>query len=505
MQLMRTTDTREKGLPGADAGSPGRKNASGSSVSPRRGRSLRPTWALVLLDAGLINLGFFLAWFARYQLQLGAEIVDANWLPWTAYVSIQAILTGVLIIVFKLKGLYDTQHRRSWADEVSVIASGTLIGSAVMVVGVFYARSFGYSRLVFIFAGVIIVVLLALARSVEYWIRNVRRRSGIGLIKILVVGNGPLGRAIVQNVVALPDLGYQVVGLADDDNDQDLGRYEWLGRTEDVPKLVAEHDVDEVVIALPSESHTKVAKILLSCAEQQVSFRIAPDFYQLSLNQLDIVELNGIPLIGVRELSLSGPNLFIKRVIDVVVSGTLLVLSAPVSLVVALAIYLEDPGPILVTQTRVGRHGKPFPFYKFRSMCVNADNLLADLQTKNEASGPVFKIRSDPRRTRVGRIIRKLSIDELPQFYNILRGDMSLVGPRPPFPWEVEKYEDWHHKRLEVTPGLTGLGQVSGRSDLPFDETALLDLWYIENWSLGLDLKILLRTVPAVLSGRGAY
>jgi exopolysaccharide biosynthesis polyprenyl glycosylphosphotransferase len=502
---MGTTETRSSGPSGVGAPTPGQAHGSNGSYASRPGRTLLPIWALVLVDAALINLGFYLAWYARYQLQMGAEVVDANWLPWNAYTSVQAMLTGVLLIVYKLKGLYDTHHRRSWVDEVSLIASSTLIGCAVMVIGVFYARSFGYSRLVFIYSGLIIVILLALSRAVEYSVRNLRRRSGIGLTRILVVGAGPLGRAIVQNMVAMPDLGYQLVGLVDDESDQDIGRHVWLGRTSEIPSLVAEHHVDEVLIALPSESHQKVSQILLSCAEQQVSFRIAPDFYQLSLNQLDVVELNGIPLIGLREPSLRGSNLLLKRMIDIVVSATLLVLTAPVSLVVALAVYVENPGPILVRQTRVGRQGRTFPFYKFRSMCVNADHLLADLQTQNEASGPIFKIRSDPRRTRVGRIIRKLSIDELPQFYNILRGDMSLVGPRPPFPWEVEKYEDWHHKRLDATPGLTGLGQVSGRSDLPFDETALLDLWYIENWSLALDLKILLRTIPTVLSGRGAY
>lgn len=503
--MMGTTDTRGNGQ--SEPVTPASDVARSTSANPpnRQPLTLLPTWLLVLLDVALVNLGFYLAWFTRYDLQLGAEVVDTNFLPWSAYASIQLLFAAVLLGVYGLKGLYDRQHRRSWADELSAVVSGTLIGIAVMVVGVFYTRSFGYSRLVFIFAGVITVALLGFARSVEYSVRSLRRRKGIGLTRILVVGAGPIGRAIVQNIVAMPDLGYQVVGLVDDESDQNLGRFEWLGRTERIPALVAEHRVDEVVVALPSESRQTIAEILLACADKQVSVRIAPDFYQLSLNQLDVVELNGIPLIGLRDPSLRGWSLVVKRVIDVVVSGATLVLASPIMLVIALAIYVENPGPILVRQTRVGRHSKQFTFYKFRSMCLNAERMLANLESRNEASGPVFKIKSDPRRTRVGRIIRKLSMDELPQLYNILRGDMSLVGPRPPFPWEVEKYEEWHHKRLDVTPGLTGLGQVSGRSDLPFDETALLDLWYIENWSLGLDLRILLRTVPAVLSGRGAY
>jgi lipopolysaccharide/colanic/teichoic acid biosynthesis glycosyltransferase len=172
---------------------------------------------------------------------------------------------------------------------------------------------------------------------------------------------------------------------------------------------------------------------------------------------------------------------------------------------VAILVRLDSPGPILIPQQRVGAKGRTFTCYKIRSMYQDADRRLADLLKTNEAGGVIFKMRDDPRRTRVGRVIRKLSIDELPQFWSILTGEMSLVGPRPPFPHEVDQYEEWHKRRLSVTPGLTGLWQVSGRSDLPFDEMVMLDLYYIENWSLSLDLKIILRTIPTVISGRGAY
>jgi exopolysaccharide biosynthesis polyprenyl glycosylphosphotransferase len=471
----------------------------------RRRSHLVSSTALAIVDILLIGLGFWLAWWARYVLELGAEVAAGNYLPWTSYLSIQLILTGVLLAIYRLQGLYGRRARQHWADELGIIVWGTLVGIAAVIVGVFYFRPFSYSRLIFVYAWIAIVVLLALSRAIERAVRDYWRRKGVGLTRILVVGAGPVGRAVVQNMVAQPELGYQVVGLVDDERDGDIGRYEWLGRTEDVPELVAKHDVDEVVIALPSASHRKISDILLACAKRQVSFRIVPDVYQLSLNQLDVVELNGIPLIGLSEPALAGSSLIVKRAIDVVASAGLLVLLSPLVGLIALAIRLDSPGPVFVKQTRVGRYGRPFAFYKFRSMCQDADKRLKELLTQNEASGPVFKIRDDPRRTRVGRIIRRLSIDELPQLFNILQGDMSLVGPRPPFPWEVDQYEEWHRKRLEVPQGLTGLSQVSGRSDLPFDETALLDLWYIENWSLALDLKILLRTVPAVLLARGAY
>jgi exopolysaccharide biosynthesis polyprenyl glycosylphosphotransferase len=312
---------------------------------------------------------------------------------------------------------------------------------------------------------------------------------------------------IMQTVVAQPELGYQIVGFVDDERTEDIGRFSSLGRLDEIPQLVDQLAVDEVVIALPSSDHARTSEILMSCAERQVGFRIVPDFYELSLNQVDIVDVNGIPLIGVRDVQIAGTNLLVKRAIDVVLAGAALVALSPLIGLIALAIKIDSPGPVVYRSTRVGRGGKTFGCLKFRSMRQDADKQLAKVLHLDEArsGGKLFKIKNDPRRTRVGAWLRRTSIDELPQLWNVLRGEMSIVGPRPPFPHEVEKYEDWHRRRLEVTPGLTGMSQVSGRSELTFDETALLDIWYIENWSLGLDLKIMLRSVPAVALGTGAY
>jgi exopolysaccharide biosynthesis polyprenyl glycosylphosphotransferase len=263
--------------------------------------------------------------------------------------------------------------------------------------------------------------------------------------------------------------------------------------------------VDEVIIALPSAEHERVLEIVALCQGGGVSFRLVPDTFDLTLGTLDVDNLAGIPLIGLREHALHGLNRWIKRSIDIVVSAAALLVAAPIMVLVALAVCLDSRGPIFFPQERVGLKGRVFRIYKVRSMHVGADRMLNTLQQNNEAGGVIFKMKNDPRRTRVGRIIRKLSLDEVPQLWNVLVGDMSIVGPRPPFPREVALYEDWHHRRLEVVPGLTGLWQVSGRSDIPFDEMVMLDLYYIENWSLGLDLKIILRTIPAVLSMRGAY
>ncbi|HEY3107599.1 MAG TPA: sugar transferase [Chloroflexota bacterium] len=477
-----------------------------TAAARRRARSLRPS-VVAAIDVGLINLAFYVAWYARYRLELGAEIAVENYVDWTTYSTIQLALTAVLLIVFRLQRLYRLRRGAGWIDEMGLVVNGTLIGIAVMIVGVFYLRPFGLSRLIFVYAGLLIVALLGLARWIERLYQGYRRRRGVGLERIVVVGAGPLGRVIMQNVVAQPELGFQILGFVDEERSEDIGRFAALGRPADIPDLVDQLDVDEVIIALPATDHQRISQLLLSCAQRQVGFRIVPDFYELSLNQVDIVDVNGIPLIGLRDVRMSRANLLIKRVIDVILAGITLLATLPLLLAIALLVKLESPGPVIVNQTRIGRGGRPFKFPKFRSMYQDADVRLAHVLHLDEArsAGRIFKVRNDPRRTRIGRWLRKLSLDELPQLWTVLKGDMSLVGPRPPFPHEVEKYEDWHRRRLDVTPGLTGLSQVNGRSDLTFDETALLDIWYIENWSLGLDLKIMLRSVPAVALGTGAY
>jgi exopolysaccharide biosynthesis polyprenyl glycosylphosphotransferase len=225
----------------------------------------------------------------------------------------------------------------------------------------------------------------------------------------------------------------------------------------------------------------------------------------MTLNRMQVEEVAGVPMIGLKEAGISGLNQLIKRTIDIVFSAMALVLGAPLMALIALMIKMESPGPVLFRQERVGKNGHRFELYKFRSMIQGAEAQQEALRALNEADGPLFKIREDPRVTRLGKWLRRLSLDELPQFYNVLRGDMSLIGPRPPLPAEVEQYQEWHKRRLEVSPGITGLWQVSGRSELTFDEMALLDIYYIENWSLSLDTKILWQTVPRVLFGSGAY
>lgn len=471
-----------------------------------RGRLLPPV-ALAAVDALLINLAFAFGWYLRYALVLGPTIPDDYYVDLSAYLSVQLVLTAVLLATFALRGLYSSTSRPTWLDETGIIISGALVGLAAIIVFVFYLRPAAFSRLLFGYVWLAIVIALPLVRWIERLAIDALRRRGRGLRRTLVVGAGPQGRLVMRAIMARPDLGYRIVGFVDDERREPIGRFAALGPIARLPDLIEGRQIDEVIVALPATAYQHTMAIIDLCRTDGVRFRLVPDFYELSLDVVNIEDVGGIPLIGLRTAGLSRWERGLKRALDVLVASLMLALSAPLWPLIALAIRLDSPGPVLFRQVRVGRNGARFVAYKFRSMVADAeaDYWQAKLVALNEASGPLFKMRSDPRLTRVGRIIRRLSLDELPQLINVLRGEMSLVGPRPPVPREVEQYADWHRRRLAVAPGLTGLWQVSGRSSLTFDEMVLLDLWYVEHWSLLLDLKILLRTIPAVLSARGAY
>jgi exopolysaccharide biosynthesis polyprenyl glycosylphosphotransferase len=258
-------------------------------------------------------------------------------------------------------------------------------------------------------------------------------------------------------------------------------------------------------VALPWSNHQRILDILELCERLGVRARTVPDLFQLSLNRVDVEDLGGVPVIGLKAASIKGANLLVKRAMDVAIGCAMLLVAAPIMALVALAIKLDSPGPVIFRQRRVGARGQEFVVFKFRSMRAGADEEKEQLLEFNEMQGPLFKMRADPRTTRLGRFLRRSSLDELPQLFNVLRGDMSMVGPRPHTAAEVAQYQNWQRQVLETPPGMTGLAQVSGRSQLSFDEQCLLDIYYIENWSPALDVKILLRTVPKALSGEGAY
>jgi exopolysaccharide biosynthesis polyprenyl glycosylphosphotransferase len=465
--------------------------------------------AVAITDVLFINLAFAVAYWLRYDLQWFAGVDEAYLVPYSSFVPVSLALTLLLLGIYRLGGVYNQPRGASWFDEVYRLMTGTATGIILVVfVIVFLFRPFFYSRLIFFYAGSLITIMLSAVRLGKRWLRTRLRQRGLGVDRLLIVGAGEVGRTVMRNVVAQPSLGFHVVGFVDDDPDKgstDIGRFKALGNTANIPNLVKEKAIDEVIITLPWMYHRKIVSIIAQCEREQVRVRIVPDIFQMTLSHLDVEDLGGIPMIGVRDISISGSQLFFKRAMDMTVSLLGMILLLPLFFVIALVIRIDSPGPVVFRQLRVGKGEQIFSCFKFRSMREGADEEKERLLEQNEADGPIFKIRNDPRVTTVGRFLRRTSVDELPQLLNVLMGHMSLVGPRPAIPSEVQRYQPWHKRRLEVAPGITGLWQVSGRSELTFDEQVLLDLYYIENWSPLLDLQILLRTLPKVILGEGAF
>ncbi len=465
-------------------------------------------WVTLFLDAILINAAFRIAYWLRYDLQLFRSVDPANNVPYSAYLPLVILQTIVLLLAMRREGAYDLRRTRPLFDELYGVLNATTTAIMLMIVFVFFYRSLFYSRIIFIYAGLLILILVGTARLVRRTILGRLRQAGAGIDRLLIVGAGDMGRAVIRNIIAQPELGYQIVGFLDDDpakSHTDIGPIKALGTTDNLSQVIQTHGINQVIITLPWQYHRKTMRLVLEAEEAGARARVVPDLFQLSLGGVDVETINGIPLISIKQTALTGWNLIIKRALDLSLAILLMLLTAPLWLIIAIAIKLDSPGPVFFKQERAGKNRKPFMVYKFRSMYAGAEAQQKQLAAHNEASGPLFKMRDDPRRTRVGRFIRRTSLDELPQFINVIRGEMSIVGPRPALFSEVAQYQEWQRKRLDIQPGITGLWQVSGRSDLSFDEMVMLDIYYGENWSLGADIRIMLRTIPQILFGDGAY
>jgi exopolysaccharide biosynthesis polyprenyl glycosylphosphotransferase len=487
-------------------------NTSSASIARRTPYT---TAALVIADALLILAGFAIAYVLRYNVSWPApfnwivrEVLTVNYIGYVSFIPYALLMMFVLLAQFAMKGLYRLPRNASLLDYAGKIVSSTTTGVALVVLLAIIQRPL-YSRLIWALAWGAIVVLLCAWRGLLVSLRRWRWVHGQGRERVLVIGGTGLGRQVMESIVAQPYLGYALVGYLEDGDpppgQRPDGHFRHLGPVEQLVDFAQRGTVDQVVIALPFWQHHHLPELVGLCRAAGIEFRVVPDLYELSFDRVDVGNLGGIPLIGLKEISLKGWNLVIKRAMDLALTLLSAPIVVPLAGLIALAIWGDSPGPVIFRQQRIGKDGKRFVAYKFRTMVADAEARKAELAALNEADGPIFKIRNDPRMTRVGRILRRTSLDELPQLWNVLCGDMSLVGPRPPTPDEVARYAEWHCRRLDVMPGLTGLWQVLGRSDTSFDEMVRLDIYYAENWSPGMDLRILLQTVPVVLSGKGAY
>jgi len=328
------------------------------------------------------------------------------------------------------------------------------------------------------------------------------------VMNTVIVGINEESGAVADAIVRHPECGYRLVGYVDDrvPVGEEVNGVPVLDRVgENAASTARRAGAGLVVVSPTAVEPGTLRRMALALEGSEIDLAIAPSLFEVVTRRVTVEAIDNVPILQVEQIRLGRFNAALKRSVDIVGSLGMLLVLWPVMAAAAIAIRLDSKGPVLFRQDRSGRDGKPFVILKFRTMVEDAEERLDGVADLNEAGHHFFKVRQDPRVTRVGHFLRKWSIDEIPQLFNVLRGDMSLVGPRPPLPREVARYEDWHLRRLRVRPGLTGLWQVSGRSNIPFDEAVRLDVFYIENWSIGLDLAILLRTVRAVLGRHGAY
>ncbi|MCL4487636.1 MAG: sugar transferase [Chloroflexi bacterium] len=438
----------------------------------------------------------------------------------------ESILPQVLVIVaviwpcfFVVFSVYDGRRNDSLKAELINVFLAVCV-STVTLAGVLYLTYRETSRVLFVLFFFMDVVLL-LGVRVVLWTYRLNWRVGHESQRrpVIVVGAGPVGRNVVEELRKYSWAHIDLIGYLDDDPEKQGAQVAGLlvlGRLDQVSAIIDAYRVQDAVVALPLHAHDRIVEICQALQQRSVHVHVIPDLFALSFPSATLDGFGGIPVIDLGQPGIRGWRRFLKRAFDTLAVSIGLILLSPLLLLIAILVKFDSPGPILYKQTRIGEDGRSFTMLKFRSMRADADttlhkrhvtrlieqNLSPDqLGVQKKAS---LKLENDPRVTKVGKIIRKMSLDELPQLFNVLRGEMSLVGPRPPLVYEVELYKDWHRRRFEAIPGITGLWQVKGRNRVSFDEMVRMDLEYIERQSLWLDVQILLRTPLAVLAGRGA-
>ncbi len=502
--------------------------------------------SIFLADALLAFSSFALAFIWRE----GDAILSQTAWDWSnefiPYAAILFFLVPIRLIMLAYQRVYRLQGAFSYIAEFIKIFKAVSVGSLLIISftflfrGGFAFREFSYSRGVFALDFALALVIFSTFHLGLRYLQTLFRKRDINLIPTLIVGTNAEAEQTIQELKARPDLGYRVVGIIKT-NDfategtekhreiedkknfsvrtvaKNFSDVQIVGTLDDLPNVIRELEIQEVIItdsSLPSD--TLFEAMMKIGRRQKVEFRLAPSLFNFLPQKTSVEQIGILPMVRLFREPLSDAEKFVKRFFDIVISAFMLVLFSPIWLLILLFIKLDSRGAAVFKQERVGMDGRIFLCYKFRTMRKDADEQLHREAYRKNIGGsrqanvgddekPIFgKVKDDPRRTRIGKFLRRTSLDELPQFLNVLKGEMSVVGARPPIPYEVEEYDIWHRKRLDMKPGITGLWQVSGRNRLTFEEMVKIDLYYIENWSLWLDLKIILLTLPAILRGDGA-
>jgi exopolysaccharide biosynthesis polyprenyl glycosylphosphotransferase len=480
-------------------------DAAASIQRPYERPALRPLnrtrWRALIVVTGLVDLLMLgIALLAATTVRFGEDIA-ATQTPYGWWIPVWMPMWWLGLVA---AGLYDRQKIQAPAEELRRLLYGVTFGAAIAVIASFsiqFPLSRGWLLLSWAFALLLVAIGRRAVRKVIHALRlrgRLRRRA-------VIVGADRTGWALAEDVRRAPWEGLDVVGfITVNGSHEPAGDGPILGPAQRLRELTVEQQISDVLVAPSVAGNGHLGEVVSALDGVPVNLSVSPGLEGFLTSRLVVQPLADRPLVSVERPELNASARFLKRALDLLLGSVLCVLALPIVAACALAIRVDSPGPVFFRQPRVGLRGRPFRIWKLRTMQQDADELQVILQDRNEADGLLFKIQGDPRITRVGRLLRRLSLDELPQLINVMAGQMSLVGPRPPLPHEVKGYSDQLGRRLLVKPGMTGLWQVSGRSDLSFDDYMRYDLLYVQNWSVALDLYVLAKTVPAVVSGRGA-
>jgi exopolysaccharide biosynthesis polyprenyl glycosylphosphotransferase len=457
----------------------------------------------MMLDAALISASLFASVHIRPLLNVfpfAADIEQPVAVPEHLYLLFSLIWVGILLLL----AVYDGRRNLRVVDEFTSLTLASVL-AGVSLAGMLYFSYRDISRalfLTFILLAYSSLLLWRIGARLAFRLLNGNLQSQR---QVLIVGAGPVGRQLQEKIVQGPHLGLRVVGFLDDDAEKRSCHTDILGSLKEAHKLIRRLAVDDVIIALPQRAHKRVNALIAELHRLPVKVWVIPDYFRLALHKAVIEDFAGIPMLDLRAPALNDYQRMVKRSFDMLLALLALPPSSILMGLIGLAIRLEAPGPILFRQQRVGENGRLFEMLKFRTMVPHAEEMRYMVENVDEQGHLIHKTPADPRVTQVGRFLRRTSLDELPQLFNVIKGDMSLIGPRPEMPYLVDQYEPWQRQRFVVPPGITGWWQVNGRSDRPMHLHTEDDLYYVQNYSLLLDLQILFRTIGVVLRGRGAY
>lgn len=458
----------------------------------KRHANLFFTFTLLGVDAVMTSLALFLAYLLRPRDVVSNQVIP----PFSAYLGMLLLNVVAFVAVFFFYKLYHLRRGITRLDELYSVFSAVSIGVIVgMAFTAFVFRTeVDYPRVMIVYFWVFALALIGLGRFAHHTLRSKLYERGWGESKVLIVGAGEAGNLVLEKIRGSPWLGYRTIGFLDDERaGQTVLGLPVLGAVDQLGTAVAQHGVNEVIVALPEASHQELLSVISRCEDGGVSIKVYPDVFQLMASEVDVGDLNGLPLLTMRDVALRGWRLTLKRIVDFLISAMVLIFIAPLMLLIAILIKLDSRGPALYTQERMGLDARPFPTFKFRTMVANAEG----------QTGPIWAQKDDPRRTRMGRWLRRYSLDELPQFINVFLGHMSLVGPRPERPVFVQQFRQLvprYMERHREKAGITGWAQVNGlRGDTSIWERTKYDLYYIEHWSLWFDFKIMLLTLMKLL------